>query len=731
MLGQEIKMIISIMRTTLTITYLTPMRRMWSQPTNMYGDRLIALCKSIPLRICNGRKLGDILGSFTCHKWNGQSAVDYCLATPGVYHKILTLQVNNFLPHLSDHCPITIKLKTNAPKILNDYENYEFIEKPKKIMWDKKIEQKFENILQTADSKLFLTNFASNGILSDQKCVDNATAFLSEFLVNAAELASNPKNSIEDFCKKKSCQPNWKFRKKKTRKVYMPKWHDETCESLLKKIKHSGYLLKKYPENSYLRGCIQSETKQYKKLVKSNQKQFLNGKFDNLDVLHKANPRGYMNLVKSLREGTFDKKMPDDSSFISPEGWRSHFSALLDPPPSPTQGVTHDDMMSYIATNCALESSDLSEKITKTELLSAISTLDNNKSSSFDRICNEMLKASKLIIYTPVLALFNAILHSVLYPTQWKSDILTPLHKSGEKSDTNNYRGLSVSSCFGKLFNKILQKRLETFCNKKNLINDVQGSGKSGSRTADHLLIVRFIIDKYVKNGGKYLFTCFVDLKKAYDMVPRAKLFYTLLKEYEIGGNFLKILQEIYTNNKIFIKTAEGLLQPITTSIGVKQGCVFSPVLFNIFINKICSIFDESCNPIKIKNLEVNCLLWADDLFLCSESATGLQNAINKMQSFYESLDLPINIKKTKIMIFNKRGLTLSDKFSFTLCGEKLEITNEYQYLGLKLRPSGSMQTAVQELHDKATRAWFGISHINYKHKRMEVAKFWGCLIHW
>lgn len=381
----------------------------------------------------------------------------------------------------------------------------------------------------------------------------------------------------------------------------MPKWHDETCESLLKKIKHSGYLLKKYPENSYLRGCIQSETKQYKKLVKSNQKQFLNGLFDNLDVLHKANPRGYMNLVKSLREGTFDKKMPDDSSFVSPEGWRSHFSALLDPPPSPTQGVTHDDMMSYIATNCALESSDLSEKITKTELLSAISTLDNNKSSSFDRICNEMLKASKLIIYTPVLALFNAILHSVLYPTQWKSDILTPLHKSGEKSDTNNYRGLSVSSCFGKLFNKILQKRLETFCNKKNLINDVQGSGKSGSRTADHLLIVRFIIDKYVKNGGKYLFTCFVDLKKAYDMVPRAKLFYTLLKEYEIGGNFLKILQEIYTNNKIFIKTAEGLLQPITTSIGVKQGCVFSPVLFNIFINKICSIFDESCNPVKIK----------------------------------------------------------------------------------------------------------------------------------
>ena len=83
------------------------------------------------------------------------------------------------------------------------------------------------------------------------------------------------------------------------------------------------------------------------------------------------------------------------------------------------------------------------------------------------------------------------------------------------------------------------------------MINEVQGSGKKGSRTADHLLIVRFLIDKYVKTQGKKLFACFVDLKKAFDMVPREKLFYTLLKDFSIGGNFLKLLQEMYTGNKI------------------------------------------------------------------------------------------------------------------------------------------------------------------------------------
>ena len=47
---------------------------------NKYGESLLSLCKNVPLRICNGRKLGDILGSFTCHTWNGRSTVDYCLA---------------------------------------------------------------------------------------------------------------------------------------------------------------------------------------------------------------------------------------------------------------------------------------------------------------------------------------------------------------------------------------------------------------------------------------------------------------------------------------------------------------------------------------------------------------------------------------------------------------------------------------------------------------------------
>ena len=233
-----------------------------------------------------------------------------------------------------------------------------------------------------------------------------------------------------------------------------------------------------------------------------------------------------MNIVKSLRDGSFDKKKSDDSSFIGPEKWREHFSALLGPPVSVTQ--SDKEMIDYIESNCDKFESDLGTPFTRAEYLKGVSSLANNKATSFDKISNEILKVAKLVIARPVLRLFNAILSSGTYPTQWKLDILSPLHKSGEKNDPNNFRGVAVSSCLGKLFNKLLHKRLEKLCNNKGFISEEQGSGKTSSRTSDHLLIVRFLIDKYARKKGEKLFTCFVDLRKAFDTVPRTRLFHCI-----------------------------------------------------------------------------------------------------------------------------------------------------------------------------------------------------------
>ena len=129
-------------------------------------------------------------------------------------------------------------------------------------------------------------------------------------------------------------------------------------------------------------------------------------------------------------------------------------------------------------------------------------------------------------------------------------------------------------------------------------------------------------------------------------------MFYKLLRDYELGGNFLKLLMQIYSNHKVFVRVSDGLLQPITTTIGLKQGCCLSSLLFNLFVNKLPTIFDASCDPVTILNEKINCLLWADDLVIFSRSSLGLQNAIDKTKAFYDSLGLEINQKKPKVMVF-------------------------------------------------------------------------------
>ena len=135
-----------------------------------------------------------------------------------------------------------------------------------------------------------------------------------------------------------------------------------------------------------------------------------------------------------------------------------------------------------------------------------------------------MLKVSYPVIGSQLLSIFNTVFSTSILPSIWKDNILTPLHKSGSVSDPDNYRGIAVGSCMYKLFSKLLNQRLQVKVEVDNLVGEQQGSGKKGSRTADHLLVVKFIIDKYVNIQGGKLFACFVDLKNAMIKYPDPSL---------------------------------------------------------------------------------------------------------------------------------------------------------------------------------------------------------------
>ena len=122
-----------------------------------------------------------------------------------------------------------------------------------------------------------------------------------------------------------------------------------------------------------------------------------------------------------------------------------------------------------------------------------------------------------------------------------------------------------------------------------------------------------------------------------------------------INGKFYDCLVSIYTQEKACVKIGDRITETFSTNQGVKQGCILSPTLFNIFLSDLQEITEhESCQPIDIKDeASRGCLIWADDLLLLSKSETGLKNMLNNLNSYTLKNGMKINIKKTKIMIFN------------------------------------------------------------------------------
>ena len=121
-------------------------------------------------------------------------------------------------------------------------------------------------------------------------------------------------------------------------------------------------------------------------------------------------------------------------------------------------------------------------------------------------------------------------------------------------------------------------------------------------------------------------------------------------------------------------------------------------------------MFVGDCDPVKIGNRSLNCLLYADDVVLFSRSKEGLQNCLNKIENYCNQWCLQINITKTKIVIFNKSGKII--KQSFTLNGEILENVQAYKYLGIIFTASGSFSHARKDLYQRALKAVFKLNSI-------------------
>ena len=123
--------------------------------------------------------------------------------------------------------------------------------------------------------------------------------------------------------------------------------------------------------------------------------------------------------------------------------------------------------------------------------------------------------------------------------------MITPIFKSGCKTDPENYRKVIVLPALGKLFEIVLENRLKlknNVCSNNDLF---QAGFKANSRAADNIFVLYSLVKQY-KRLKKDLYVCFIDFTKAFDHIKQNALFYKLFKS-NVSGNSLNLIKSMFS----------------------------------------------------------------------------------------------------------------------------------------------------------------------------------------
>ena len=494
-----------------------------------------------------------------------------------------------------------------------------------------------------------------------------------------------------------------KTRKRKNNATSTP-WFSSECRKLKCALNRAMKDLRKQPFNRTHREKMFSLKKKFKNKCRESERKCRDMLLTKLLAIEEHKPTEFWNLVKEIKNwGSSQNKVENN---IEPNDWLNHFQELLN------EGEDAPD--SFKLELHRLESeprfSKLDYRISVSELNKAMKRLNTKSAPGTDKISGKLLCVGNIELQQVLILFFNKLFSHAFQPHTHSLNFLVPIFKKGEIWMPDNYRGIAIGSALAKIFELILLGRLEEEIYKEHPISPNQTGFKKGHRTADHIFVLKTIIDKIVRNDKQKLFVAFIDFRKAYDRVNRTLLF---LKLQRIGlkGLFYRNIKNLSSVVSYLVKCHGGHLEAIHSKYGLKQGRVLSPILFNLYIDDIKEIFDSSCDPVCILKKPLSHFLYADDLALISTTQSGLNNCLAKLEKFSKTWQLELNLSKCKVLVFNYSGKLLKG-MKFTFNGIALEVVQSYCYLGIDFICCGSFRTARSNLAEKARKALAPISSL-------------------
>ena len=289
------------------------------------------------------------------------------------------------------------------------------------------------------------------------------------------------------------------------------------------------------------------------------------------------------------------------------ELWKDHFKTHLN------TSFPRDENVLITLENLQIEPDTNNSDITEEEIQNAIKKMKNKKAPGFDSITIEAIKAGGVKMVDALHKIFNTIWKIEKTPMDFSRMVVTPIHKKGDVLIRKNYRAIALLSIPGKIFLRVLMERMKEKVTSK--LSESQYGFRPGRGTVDAIFILRQIIEK-AKEKNIPIHFHFIDFKAAFDTIWRNAL-WKMLEGIGVNPKIINIIKYIYENTQCAVMIDGNLTDWFSVLVGVRQGCILSPMLFNIFLE---FIMDElkSLNEFRLKNDMAADIRYADDTTLVS-----------------------------------------------------------------------------------------------------------------
>ncbi|KAL1458712.1 hypothetical protein WDU94_008838 [Cyamophila willieti] len=379
------------------------------------------------------------------------------------------------------------------------------------------------------------------------------------------------------------------------------------------------------------------------------------------------------NVHKKVRELTGNIRKKCNKALISTEGsviintedkkkeWKYYLEKLF-----------HDNRLE----TPPVQDGESGPTIIEEEVRAAIKQLKNGKAAGPDEIQAEFLKLLDDASLKRLTQVFNKVYTSGRIPKEWlKSEFITLPKKATAKS-CDDYRTISLMSHLLKLFLKIIHKRIYKLCEEQIAPNQFGFLNAVGTREA--LFSVQILFQRS-RDVNCNVFACLIDYKKAFDRVKHEKMV-DILEKIGIDAKDLNLITNLYWNQTAVLRVDGELTEEVKIQRGVRQGCIISPILFNIYSEQI---FREALENIEegipINGVRVNNIRYADDTIIFADTLQGLQTLMDRVVEVSAQYGLEMNTSKTKLLIVSKENISGAHLY---VNQSRIERVSQYTYLG-------------------------------------------------